>query len=140
MHEGTDGGKFDLSLDGTKLYSAVEPNRNRDTDGFYSSYNKQLSSSFATEHKFVYNIYALKDKCLGLGSIVITGELTYTVKLLKGDVNADGQIDISDVVALVNYILTDDANNIHLELADMDDDECIDISDVVSLVNLILNQ
>ena len=137
---GTDGGKFDLSLDGTKLYSAVEPNRNRDTDGFYSSYNKQLSSSFATEHKFVYNIYALKDKCLGLGSIVITGELSYTVKLLKGDVNADGQIDISDVVALVNYILTDDANNIHLELADMDDDECIDISDVVSLVNLILNQ
>ena len=137
---GTDGGKFDLSLDGTKLYSAVEPNRNRDTDGFYSSYSKQLSSSFAAEHNFVFNIYALQNKCMGLGSIVITGELTYTIAIQKGDVNADGEIDISDVVALVNYILTGNADSIHLEAANINDDDGIDISDVVGLVNIILGQ
>ena len=136
----TDGGKFDLSLDGTKLYSAVVPNRNNETGGFYSSYSKQVSSSFATEHNFVYNIYALQNKCMGLGSIVITGELTYMIEIQKGDVNADGQIDISDVVVLVNYILTSNADNIHLGVADINDDDSIDISDVVELVNIILGQ
>ncbi|MBR2192536.1 MAG: hypothetical protein IJ910_04395 [Bacteroidaceae bacterium] len=137
---GTDGGKFDLSLDGTKLFSAIEPNRNNEAGGFYSSYSKQVSSSFSTEHNFVYNIYALQNKCMGLGSIVITGELTYTIEIQKGDVNADGQIDISDVVVLVNYILTGNADNIHLGVADINDDDSIDISDVVGLVNIILGQ
>ena len=57
-----------------------------------------------------------------------------------GDVNADGQIDISDVVVLVNYILTGNADNIHLGVADINDDDSIDISDVVGLVNIILGQ
>ncbi|MBQ6681237.1 MAG: hypothetical protein IJM78_03295 [Prevotella sp.] len=73
---GTDGGKFDLSLDGNSLISGAEPNRNNENSGWYSSYNQTLSSTAATEHNFVFNIYALDNKTLGLGNIVITGDLT----------------------------------------------------------------
>ena len=65
--------------------------------------------------------------------------ITVTWKLAgeKGDVNRDGTVDISDVVALVNIILSDgtDENS----SADVNGDSLVDISDVVALVNIILN-
>ena len=137
---GTDGGKFDLNLDGSVLYSGEAPNRNSETGGYYSSYNNSLSSTSATSHSFVYNIYALKDKNMGLGNIVITGELTEKISHIIGDVNSDGLVNITDVVCLVNYVLDSDASNINLEVSDINGDGDINITDVVSLVNIILVQ
>lgn len=55
--------------------------------------------------------------------------------LLTGDVNVDGLVDISDVVALVNMILGSTERNAP---ADVNNDGQVDISDVVALVNMIL--
>ena len=52
-----------------------------------------------------------------------------------GDVNMDGSVDISDVVALVNMILGSTEMNV---AADVNNDSQADISDVVALVNIIL--
>lgn len=134
----TDGGIFDLNLDGSPLYSGEVPNRNNEAGGYYSSYDKSLSSTSATSHGFVYNIYALNDKKMGLGNIVITGELTEKINPIMGDVNGDGLVNITDVVCLVNYVLDSDASNINLEISDINGDGIINITDVVSLVNLIL--
>ena len=60
--------------------------------------------------------------------------ITVTWKL-KGDVNGNGTVDISDVVALVNAILNDESNDAY----DVSGDNAVDINDVVALVNLILN-
>ena len=60
--------------------------------------------------------------------------ITVTWKL-KGDVNGNGTVDISDVVALVNAILNDESNDAY----DVSGDNSVDINDVVALVNLILN-
>lgn len=54
----------------------------------------------------------------------------------KGDVNNDGTVDVQDVVACVNVVLTDSGN----KRADVNKDEVIDVQDVVSLVNIILNK
>lgn len=62
----------------------------------------------------------------------------YFSKLLKGDVNSDGNVDISDVVALVNIILNSSSN--YQVKADLNNDGSIDISDVVAVVNIILGQ
>ena len=52
------------------------------------------------------------------------------------DVNGDGSIDISDVVALVNAILSSSSGGSY----DVNGDGSVDISDVVALVNIILGQ
>lgn len=57
-----------------------------------------------------------------------------------GDANGDGSVDISDVVAVVNYILNGGATGTFAsENADVNADGTVDISDVVGVVNMILN-
>lgn len=57
-----------------------------------------------------------------------------------GDVNNDHVVDISDVVALVNFILSGEVSTRFIELlnADINKDTDVDISDVVGIVNLVL--
>ena len=57
---------------------------------------------------------------------------------ILGDVDRSGNVDISDVVMMVNYILGSDNSSSVLNYGDMDSSGNIDISDVVALVNLIL--
>ena len=57
---------------------------------------------------------------------------------ILGDVDMSGNVDISDVVKMVNYILGSDSSANVLKYGDMDGSGTIDISDVVALVNLIL--
>ena len=58
---------------------------------------------------------------------------------ILGDVDMSGNVDISDVVKMVNYILGSDSSANVLKYGDMDGSGTIDISDVVALVNLILS-
>ena len=53
---------------------------------------------------------------------------------LKGDVNQDGKIDISDIVAIINTIAGDTT---YKDTADVNEDENIDISDIVAVINVI---
>ena len=60
----------------------------------------------------------------------------YQVGFIKGDVNGDGKVNVSDVTALVNMILgviaTDQTR------ADVNGDGKINVSDVTALINIIL--
>lgn len=57
-------------------------------------------------------------------------------ELVKGDVNSDGSVDISDIVAIINNI----AGTASYSRADVNDDKNIDISDIVAVINIIANQ
>ena len=52
---------------------------------------------------------------------------------MKGDVNLDGKVDISDIVAIINQI----AGTATYENADVNEDNKIDISDIVAVINII---
>ena len=52
---------------------------------------------------------------------------------LKGDVNRDGKVDISDVVAIINTM----ACVLIYEDADVNNDDSVDISDIVAVINII---
>lgn len=55
----------------------------------------------------------------------------------KGDVNHDGKVDISDIVAVINTMA---GNTKYLGSANLNEDDNIDISDVVSIINIIAKQ
>ena len=51
----------------------------------------------------------------------------------KGDVNEDGNVDISDIVAIINQI----AGTAAFDNADVNEDYHVDISDIVAVINII---
>ena len=58
---------------------------------------------------------------------------------LRGDVNGDGSVNISDVTALIDFLLSGNASGISLSGADCDQDSSVNISDVTSLIDYLLN-
>ena len=57
----------------------------------------------------------------------------------RGDVNDDGNVNISDVTALINYLLSGDASQINIDAADCNQDSNVNISDVTTLINFLLS-
>ena len=57
---------------------------------------------------------------------------------MKGDVNGDKKVDIDDVTALINCVLTGDDSGIIAENADVFENGAIDIDDVTTLINFVL--
>ena len=63
--------------------------------------------------------------------ILFSDNLASSVK--KGDVNEDGKVDISDIVAVINQI----AGTSEYVGADVNEDDKVDISDIVAIINII---
>lgn len=59
--------------------------------------------------------------------------------LLVGDIDQDGLVGMSDITALIDYLLTRDATGISVEAADVDQDGAPGIADVSTLVDYLLN-
>ena len=58
---------------------------------------------------------------------------------LRGDVNGDGSVNISDVTTLIDYLLSGNASGISLSGADCNQDGSINISDVTALIDYLLS-
>ena len=55
-----------------------------------------------------------------------------------GDVNMDGDVNIADVTALIDYLLNGDDSVIDLTAANVNEDDSVDISDVTHLIDMLL--
>jgi hypothetical protein len=58
---------------------------------------------------------------------------------IKGDVNIDGTVNVSDYVATANYILELNPQPFVFAAADIDENETINVSDLVGVANIALN-
>lgn len=67
------------------------------------------------------------------GQFVIPGP-----DFIKGDVDDDGNVNISDVTALIDALLSEDFDSINADAADCDEDGSISISDVTALIDYLL--
>ena len=86
----------------------------------------------------ILSLTQIENGLIGEFNIVLDTE---PLELLLGDVNFDGILNISDVVAMVNIILgISQPNEIELYSADINQDGIVNIVDVISLVNILLNQ
>ena len=57
---------------------------------------------------------------------------------LRGDVNSDDRVNVSDVTTLISYLLTENATGIDLDAADCSQDGAVNIGDVTALINYLL--
>ena len=57
---------------------------------------------------------------------------------LLGDVNRDEEVNITDAIDLINYLLSD-TGDIDLLAADVNEDSEINITDAIELINYLLN-
>ena len=75
------------------------------------------------------------DKGLAWDSSRLSDGLLFVVESthLAGDVNEDGKVDISDIVAIINHIAGTDT----YRYADVNGDKIVDISDIVAVINII---
>jgi hypothetical protein len=58
---------------------------------------------------------------------------------LRGDVNGDGSVNISDVTALIDYLLSGNPSGVNLTAADCNQDSSVNISDVTALIDYLLS-
>lgn len=58
---------------------------------------------------------------------------------VRGDVNLDGVADVSDVTALINYVLGGGGSPFNKTEADFNGDGVIDVTDATAIINLVLN-
>ena len=67
------------------------------------------------------------------------GNIQAIVSPEPGDVNGDGDFNVSDATLLINYLLEDDLSPNAFANADMNDDGVANISDIIILINRLLN-
>ena len=89
--------------------------------------------------------YTLKASCKDTTNLVrsdnlnlLKSEVSWNITIdssLIGDINADGAIDILDVIQSINLIFNNQYNNI----ADINEDDIINIQDIILIVSIILN-
>ena len=68
---------------------------------------------------------------------------SFTIKtktLLKGDADGDGEIDVTDVVSTINYIIGNPSAKFNFLAADLNEDGEVDIFDVMMAINLVFSQ
>ena len=70
------------------------------------------------------------------------GEMTVNVSIkvayIQGDANSDGVVNVTDIVATVNYIMDKPAPNFNKDAADVNGDGVINVTDIVMMVNIIM--
>lgn len=68
--------------------------------------------------------------------------VVFAVESLIGDVNSDGQVNITDVTVLTNLLLgsTAEISATDLPAADIDGNGTINITDVTQLINIVMHQ
>lgn len=113
-----------------KLYPMCQANLRR---------NSTVSSSSLTKGVQCIGATLLGQACCILKK-TSSGFTVIAIKPIVGDVNADGEVTIADVTALVNIILGKADTTCDLTAADVNADGKVTIADVTALVNIILQK
>ena len=68
----------------------------------------------------------------------VYADVTGIVNPMAGDVNMDGTVNVTDVTALVNYLLGGNSVQINTDAADLSGDGSVNVTDVTMLINNIM--
>jgi hypothetical protein len=88
-----------------------------------------------TTYYYMYKVLSTDLQEYDVSNVVAATPLTAT----KGDANGDTEVDVSDVVTTVNYIVGETPRPFIFEAADMNSDTEVDVLDVIGIVQAVLN-
>ena len=98
------------------------------------------------EPTFAY-IYAVSNKAgdVRRAATAENGVMIYSIELkepetLRGDLNGDGSVNVTDVTALINHILGKSEPTFNAAAADLTGDGVINVTDVSKLIEIILGK
>jgi hypothetical protein len=69
--------------------------------------------------------------------VTVTG--TFEKNIIMGDVNGDGVVNVTDIVATVNYIMEKPSDGFNKDAADLNGDGKVNVTDIVKMVSIIMN-
>ena len=122
-------------ISGTGMTTLVNslPTRSASNKGvMYAIHINDNNSMTAAQITTARNKYWLPKKYNGSAWVDLTAST-------RGDVDGDGSVNISDVTALIDYLLSGNASGINVSAADCDQDNSVNISDVTSLIDYLLS-
>ena len=65
-------------------------------------------------------------------------EITGVKDIIPGDANKDKQVNVTDIVAMVNYIMNKPSTDFDFDAADVNEDGEVNVTDIVATVNIIM--
>ena len=104
------------------------------TDKFYTVNNLEAGGTYQYRVKALY-----ADGKESGWSNVEEVTLSENSQFLRGDVNGDGSVNIADVTALIDYLLSGNASGVNLSAAECNQDSSINIADVTALIDYLLS-
>jgi hypothetical protein len=127
-----------------RRYDATEKDDNRVSWTTGTNVYRVLDRNLTVDGKTINSSTTLEEYRDELGWVCISGQILFgenrdpinieVEETLQGDVNGDGKVDISDVVAVINTMAGDETFK---DTADVNGDEVTDISDVVMIINIM---
>ncbi len=81
-------------------------------------------------------VYALTYGATEAGEMTV--KVSIKLALIKGDANNDRQVNVTDIVATVNYIMNKPSADFNFEAADVNGDNEVNVTDIVGMVNIIM--
>ncbi|MBR7012772.1 MAG: leucine-rich repeat protein [Muribaculaceae bacterium] len=103
---------------------------------------------YVQTHELIFNfdnvVYSLATLYVPAGALDTYKTATYWQNFQDirplGDFDRDGDLGISDVSSLIDYLLTEDANGMDLGAADADGNGKVEIADLSVLIDMLLSQ
>ena len=101
-------------------------------------------SSFSAEVRRKVTLYVPRSAARAYKSAAVWRDFKEIVEMaasgLKGDVNADGKVDVVDVMAIIGYILNHPTGVFLADVADGNGDGSVDVVDAMIVVAIILGR
>ena len=72
-------------------------------------------------------------------NIIVVDKVPVEPEYIRGDVNGDKSVNISDVTVLINYLLSHNEEGVNLPALDCNLDTNVNITDVTVLINYLLS-
>ena len=102
----------------------------------YDLFGSDMPAGFNdTRHWNVYGVIAMYGTALKF--CPFKWELYVEPTFLRGDVNDDTEVNITDAIMLINYLSTGNATGVNLDAADCNEDTSVNISDAIALINYL---